>query len=47
MMAAAAHSLSAAGFDVRASEAGWTAVDPWGTPLRIAAGQLRAARRAT
>ena len=37
-VADAADSLSSAGFAVAREDGGWTAEDPWGTPVRVAAG---------
>lgn len=44
---AAAQSMTAAGFEIRESDAGWTAADPWGTELRVVADQARDAKRVT
>jgi catechol 2,3-dioxygenase len=37
--AAAAHSVAAAGFEVVPQDGGWLASDPWGTRVRLTAGQ--------
>jgi catechol 2,3-dioxygenase len=40
--AAAAQSLTASGFEAQSSASDWTAVDPWGTRLRLVVDQVRA-----